>query len=410
MNAEELVVALKAEGATETQGEIEGVEESLSEAGDSMEDTSSRMGSIRKSWQGAMAALMGTLAVAVGGLLTQVPVIGEAMSGVMSVVQGLAFQLDQKLRPAIQPVTNGLYSLGAAIAEGDWGAVKDILSNAASTITSVNWSKRFQDIVRGYTDLLTGISQRLQGVDFKKQINNMIDGISNALNAINWGNRLREIISAIIGFFASVDWLGISADVTKALANGLGTAISDTNWGRIMNDIWTAISDFVKETNWSKLADDIIDGVAGALGSATDYVVGGIEDVFLGEDGLISDATQWGKDLIQNFADGIKQAADNALEGAVDHAKGKLDGISFDIPENDRMAMNWGQDFSGYFAQGMREGANQIPSATEVIETGGGGSDFRASRNETTKVFMDGRRVDEQTGRYGKGKTIRRGL
>jgi len=116
---EELVVRAKPAGISDTKGELEGLNEKLDESADELDETTGRLEGLQRRFSGAMQAIMVGLAVATAGLLSQVPVIGELMSGLGAIVDALALRLDQRLRPALQPITNRLFDVAEALLNAD---------------------------------------------------------------------------------------------------------------------------------------------------------------------------------------------------------------------------------------------------------------------------------------------------
>jgi hypothetical protein len=123
---EELVVRAKPDGIDETTDQLDSMEDEFGDTADEMDRTAGQMEGLATQWQGAMTAILSGLAIAAGGLLSQVPVIGELMSGLGAIIEAVAFQIDQLLRPVITPLTDTLFDLSAAIFELE-GTAADIV-------------------------------------------------------------------------------------------------------------------------------------------------------------------------------------------------------------------------------------------------------------------------------------------
>jgi len=98
---EELVVSAKPEGINETTQDIDKMEQELDESAEQMGDTGSEFSAMGKKWKGAMGAIVAGLGVAVGGVLAQVPVIGEKMAQLGGIIDAVVFKIDQDLRPSM---------------------------------------------------------------------------------------------------------------------------------------------------------------------------------------------------------------------------------------------------------------------------------------------------------------------
>jgi len=112
---EELVVKAKPEGIDDTSRKFEGMQQDLEDSKDEMEETTGSLQDMATSWKGAMGAIVAGLAVGTAGLLAKVPVLGEAMSGLNMIISALGFQLDQTLRPVLQPLTDEFNDLANEI-------------------------------------------------------------------------------------------------------------------------------------------------------------------------------------------------------------------------------------------------------------------------------------------------------
>ena len=115
-----------------------------------MEDTANSAGNsaeelegFSQRFSGALSAAVAGLAVAAGGLLSQVPVIGELMSGLFSIIEAVAFQMDSVLRPVLSPITDQMFDWANAIFEADGalgtliGVVGSLISIGTVVITTV---------------------------------------------------------------------------------------------------------------------------------------------------------------------------------------------------------------------------------------------------------------------------------
>jgi len=115
VNVAELVVRAIPDGIKETKGEVEDLEESVEESTGAMEEQAASLARFSGKFAGAMSVAVTGLALASAGLLSQVPVIGEAFDGVAAVTGSVARAMDLVLRPALTKVTDELFDLSAEI-------------------------------------------------------------------------------------------------------------------------------------------------------------------------------------------------------------------------------------------------------------------------------------------------------
>lgn len=123
VQAEELVVAFKAEGAERAQAQMEDVEDQLEDTTDEMGDSADQMQEFSTKFRGAMSALVAGFAVAAGGLLSQVPILQEVFAGFGAIITSLGLKLDDTLRPALSGVVDELFDISEEM-QGDDGILE----------------------------------------------------------------------------------------------------------------------------------------------------------------------------------------------------------------------------------------------------------------------------------------------
>lgn len=125
----ELVVKVTPQGVSETSDQLDDMSESFEESSESVGESAGFLSDFSEKFKGAAGVVLAGLATVTAGLLSQVPVIDEAMSGLFSIFDALILRLDERLRPAINKVTTTLFDIADAIleAEGPLGTLIDIV-------------------------------------------------------------------------------------------------------------------------------------------------------------------------------------------------------------------------------------------------------------------------------------------
>jgi len=336
VTAQEITVALRSTGTQEVADDVSNVEQEFDEASDTVGDSAAEMEGFSTEFAGAMTAIVTGLAVAAAGLLSQVPVVGELFAGLGAVLEAVAFQMDQVLRPVLQPLNEGFFALASGIFNAD-GAVGTLIGGL-STIVSV------AALVLGAVLSAVGVLSQLGLTSLT------VGGVLSTL-----AGAIGSVVTAIV---AAVSWpvvlaaalIGLAFVFRKEIANAIGVAIS-------------ALGDFI---SW------LGDGV-GQVWTA----LGEIGSAFVEwADGLISSALQWGKDLIDNFIQGIRNGI------------GELRSI----------------------VNGLSGGAINLSGSSGGGGGGGGGGGLTANRgNVTVKSFIDGREAARGTSATRFDETSRRG-
>jgi len=273
MAAEELVVKALPEGFGETNDKLETTDEKFEEVSGSMEESTGLLSSLANKFGGALSAIVAGVAVATAGILSQVPILGEVVSGLTSVINAVAFQLDKRLRPVLGPVRDGLFELAQAIFEGNFGKAESIIKDFVDAVASINFGEVFASI----TDAVDGILKKIRSAFSGGTAKGLVERILGLLGGfVNFAvNRIvgfiQDVIKALSGtqtnnvlaeFF--VDTLDALSDFTTSATNAIMSFLRGLNYGSIINtitagltgasqELTSGIIDLVLSVNWSKI-------------------------------------------------------------------------------------------------------------------------------------------------------------
>jgi len=273
MAAEELVVKALPEGFGETNDKLETTDEKFEEVSGSMEESTGLLSSLANKFGGALSAIVAGVAVATAGILSQVPILGEVVSGLTSVINAVAFQLDKRLRPVLGPVRDGLFELAQAIFEGNFGKAESIIKDFVDAVASINFGAVFASITDAVDGILKKIRSAFSGGTAKGLVEKIFglfaDFTTFAVNRLS--GFIRDVIRALSGtqtgnvlaeFF--VDTLGALSQFTTAATNQITRFLGGLNYGSIINtitsglvdssqELTSGIIDLVQSVNWSKI-------------------------------------------------------------------------------------------------------------------------------------------------------------
>jgi len=96
--AEELIVAIRSDGAEETKKDLEEVDQQFQDTADQVDKSSTELSGFAAKFKGAMGVAIAAMSIAAIGLLAQVPVIGAAFAGIGAIIEALIFQTDKLIR------------------------------------------------------------------------------------------------------------------------------------------------------------------------------------------------------------------------------------------------------------------------------------------------------------------------
>lgn len=360
--AEELIVAIKSEGVSETQQDLEGVERTMEDTAESAGDSADELQGFSERFRGAMSAAVTALSIGAAGLLSQVPVLGEAFSGLAAIVEALAFQMDGVLRPVLSPLTDFFFELANAIFDAD-GIVGDLIGGITAflSIASV---------------LIAAVAA--VGVQLGTWAS-IGAGVSSILGTI--AGAIATVVGVIAGLPAAlvVAAAALVAFVAAYLTNFMG--VRDKT-----NKIVGQIIDFVVG-GFMSLGTKALNAVTDFAGKVRTFFAGLASDISSWASDLASDAYEWGKGLIQGFINGIR-----SLISRVQNFLGDLQdvgaSVGIDVPS-----------LGGINGGGGTTGGGGGSSGRPLFRGGGGGG-----------TTLDGRQLTESTGRYRSDPNRRRGL
>jgi len=272
--AEELIVALKSEGAQEVNDDLKTTERRMEGTADAAEEQADRLGGFANKVKGAMAAIVAGLAIGAAGILSQVPVIGEAMAGLKAVFNALVIQIDKRLRPGITKLNKQFFQLANAIMQGDYEQAKKELKDIANVIKSFVGGINVTKLIKKYQDFVAkGIGKLVSA----------LRGIINDISAKDVQGWVRKYINlskrSLIKFVGATDWSAFVKDIIAFMgrfAKGAGTAINNNIVKPLVRHI---------EDNW---------------------------------DNWLSSAIELGKDLVDKLAEGVKNKAGDLADEVKD--------------------------------------------------------------------------------------------
>lgn len=360
----EVVVEAVPSGISDTTGQLEDMESTVQESTDSMDEQAGKMSDLTESFQGAMAATVAGLAVAASGLLSQVPVLGEAFAGLNAVIDAVAFQMDKVLRPVITPLTNFFFGLSTAIFEADGafgtfiGVVSSLLSVGAVLVAIIG------SAIAGFLALGGSLST-------------LVTIGATVLGAI--GLIITAIASLPATLIAAI--AGVIAFAIALVTNFMGARDKLTSIvGTIANFVVDGFK-WLVENGLSFLSDLVNRGV-GFFNTLADNLATWAEDV-------ASDAVDWGKGIIDGLVSGLK----NAITSGGSKIKELLGLDDISTSGVSSSAFNFDSISTGNLDTSVSQGDDFIGSV---------------GSGETT-IMLDGREINKGVGRIRKDTLNRRG-
>ncbi|AGM11160.1 tape measure [Halorubrum tailed virus 4] len=333
---------------SETQDDLEGVERTMDETADSAGNSAEELEGFSQKFKGAMGAAISALAVGSAGLLSQVPIVGEAFSGLSAIVDELIFKIDDDLRPSLSGFRDDLFETAADVGEAD-------------------------SSLEAFRTALDGVGQAIQDTS-TGQLQQEIQDLTGITVPENWLDLGWDIIT--MDARNAVDTL---TSVVKDYPEDFGTFLESIapKAGREYNKLVT------DTRNW---VNDLIDEVEDFPSDVRTFFTNLATDLNTWADDLATDAREWGVDLIESFTDGI-EARLSGLRDFLSDLRNLGGEVGVSVPS-----------LGGVGGSGGDGG-------------GSGGGAGRAYRSTSSggAIAIDGRNLAESTGRYRAGPSRRRG-
>ncbi len=396
----ELAVELRGEGIDQTTKDLQGLERQFEDTSDTVEDEADAMEAFSNKFEGAMGGIIIALGVAVAGLASQVPVLGELFGGFGAVLEAIAFKIDEVLRPVISPLVGALFDLADSIfdQEGAWGALIGIIGTVITVLGGALLAfAALETLISG--TLVATLLTKLWGaittvtsaiVGSTAAVFTLAAAVGAAIGAfVVWILEITGILDLIedLGRWVGSllpDWLrDLATVITSILVGGLailGAAIVGLirdGFGGLKEEVMNVIDLFAGA--WARtfdraadgvvaLADLLITGFRNAVNLAKDTISGfggsvmtAVNNAVGAFDQLIQDAFSIGRNLLQRIMEGVESAALD-LSGAAYSAARMVRNAFVSLVTS---AWNWGWDIVNYIADGIYAGMWKIVEAVD---------------------------------------------
>jgi phage-related minor tail protein len=384
---EELVVKAVPEGIGETVDSLENMEAQTEESAETMDDQASAMGDLSNKFAGAMGAITAGFAVVSGALLARVPVLGEAAAGLGAILTSLGLKVDQTLRPALSPLTDLFFRISQAInnANGPLGTLIGLVTTAVAIVTAVGAA------VAGLVTTFLALGGSLSTV-------------ASAAGTVV--SALGTIAGAIIS---------LPALIAGAIVALLGFAVAyKRNWRgtrEFTNRIVAKIAQLVKRAfiNFINKTIQFLGEFVTAAKKKFNKVRSNTAETFTN---LIADATQFGKDLVSNFADGIRDRISEAVDAASDLASAVRDRLPGSPAETGPLSDlgETGPGLVNTFAAGIDNNVGTIKRSSEgLAEDAQPAASALDRQGGKTILEIEGRQVERATRDFRSDGTDLRG-
>jgi phage-related protein len=387
VTVEELVVKATPEGISEVEDGLEGMEEKAEETTDSIEEQSSVLGDMSDKFEGAMGAIVAGFAVVTAGLLSRIPVLGTAASGLGAILDALGIKISQTLSPALTPLTNKMFELARAInnADGPLGTIIGAIGSAIVVITGL--AAGVLAAVKAW-GLLTAAYAAVKAAG--AVVVSAIGTVVAAIGAIPL--LLAGVIAAILGFALAYknNWFGVR-DTTNEVINQVVSFVKN-GFSLLVKKARKFLKKFVKraKTEFNTFKTNAVSTF----------------------NNLVEKAKKFGSDLIDNFAEGIRNSvgvATSAISGVVASVNSYLPSSPADTGPLSNLDET-GPGLVNTFAAGIN--AN-VGTATSAANNLAGGVDpaqsVIAGDSSRTVISIDGREVERSTQTYRDDGTDLRG-
>lgn len=333
---------------------------------------------LRTAWEGLSPKMQETIIKLAGVAAAVGPVImvgGKLVQGIGNLM-GLA----PKLVSAFGVVKTALTALWGVLAANPVGAViAGLVAVGAALVTLYNKCEWFRNAVDGV----------LEGI--KKIVSATVEGIKTAVNRV--GEALQQTVNE------KFERMKAAYEEHGGGMEGIGAAM----WEGIKAK-YTIGFDFLNNLTGGKLEgikqmwNDAMSAVKTVVGDGIEQVKTAFNNLGQFLDNLKNSALNWGRDLIQNFINGISQMWEKAKRKVSDFAQMIKNFLGFSEPKEGPLSNfhTYAPDMVKLFAQGLKDNqqliANQLARTFGMPEAGaataetGGSAGTGAPTTFTTPV------------------------
>jgi len=299
----ELVVALRPEGVDETVDGMQQAQTEFEETADVAEQSSQELEDFAGRFTGALQVATTGLAVAAGGLLSTVPLVGSAFAGLGAIIQSIGLQIDRFLRERLGLSADFLFEFANKIAQAE-GPMADFGAALATLAAGFALIVGPIVLVLSKLGLLSGVASFVGGAI--GTLIGIIGGIPLTLAAVaialiafaaawitNWGGIRDTTITILEAMF---DYFTDSFANTVALAKLLGERV------KIIFDDWT--------NEAHRMVVMAMNGIIESVESAINSVINTI-NTFSGLTGISFGAVSLGRMSMPNRSNTQQRLAQN---------------------------------------------------------------------------------------------------
>jgi len=378
VTAEELTVAIKSEGVSDTREDVEAVGESMEQTAEESGDAAEELTGFSEDIAGAASAAVAGLALITGGLLSQIPILGEFAAGLGAILSAIGLQVDQLIRDlggggltqVLFDIANGIMNLEGTAADlaGVLGVVLTAVTGAAAGLAA--WAIKAKGVM--------GAASALGGA--LKTVGSVLAGIVGGISATTAA--LALAVAAVVGFAAAylTNFRGVR-DTTNRIV------------GQIKKFVVNGFKTFTKNAikKLKKFGNKIKSKLSSVASTVSDWA-----------SGVADDALDWGKNIVQGLINGIESQI-GRVKDLINDLRDIADSVDLDLPSLGDI------DFPSF--GGINSTSPDASGASGIAGGTPGGRGRPIARTANGQgVSLDGRQLSESTGRYRSDPSRRRGL
>lgn len=272
-----------------------------------------------------------------------------------------------------------------------------LLEGMAHIAIAIPVVSKLLDVIKTITTVVSGISAVLSGgiatvvagiAGIGIAVAAVIDMIKNGWSLIS---TILEAVGLAIAAVAAVIVVGVSGVAIAIAAAVAATVFAITQAIILIKDHWTEITNFFKQmidswvawwkalcaalgTQWQNICNTVknlwsgvtntLSGFFNTLQTRFSNTINNLQNSFTN---FVRRATGWGRDLMDNFIDGIRSMWDRLVDTVSDIADTIADYLGFSEPEKGPLSNfhTYAPDMMKLFAKGIRDNENVIQSQIE---------------------------------------------
>lgn len=301
-------------------------------------------------------------------LLGQAPqFLVQGVQFVTQLINGIVSNTPAFIASLFNLLVSGIATIGSNLPQYIASGI-DLVTAIVSGIVSImaNIGETLLQAGNDALEWFSSIDWYQLGVDFITWIK---EGASTIANSIP--TTVKEIGAKAFEWFSSINWIELGLGLINKVVGGLQSIGSTI--GSTVQSLGKSAFEKFKNIDWLALGTKLVSSIASGISSMVSLAVGAIgsvgSSIGSGFRTVISNALQWGRDLIDNFVQGIRNTIGKVTSVVSSVAGSVKKFLGFSEPEEGPLSNfhTFAPDMMQLFAKGIDDNAKLVINSAKGV-------------------------------------------